>query len=130
MGWACACSCLWSLNRALLALENASFACPANEGHLTGLLLPDPAGTEGPEGTRSLTACLVRLAGFLAQERAGLTSVARRACLHAVLSVLMNMTHAQERGCSALVGAGGLPIIARLLQSALGPDMQNPAMDR
>jgi hypothetical protein len=127
---ACACRCLWSLNRALLALENASFACPANEGHLTGLQLPPREGGEGDEDSRTLTACLVQQAGFLAQDRRGLSPVAQRACLHAVLSVLMNMTHAQERGCSALVDAGGLPTIACLLQSALGPDLHNPAMDR
>lgn len=51
----------WWLKSALLALENASFACPANEGHLAGLSLP-PRQHAGPhDGTaRSLPACLLQ----------------------------------------------------------------------
>lgn len=45
----------------------------------------------------------------------------RRECLHAALSVLMNVTHNNVPGCAAVMTAGGVRAVAGLLDRLLGP---------
>eukprot|EP00884_Botryococcus_braunii_P011921 jgi/Botrbrau1/2072/Bobra.0047s0035.1 len=119
----------WWLKSALLALENASFACPANEGHLAGLSLPPHQDVADQDAPRSLPACLLQQALFLGKERESIDRATRRSCLHAGLSVLMNLTHAQEKGCTAFLASGGLSSLPWLLESCL-PPVSDTAADR
>jgi hypothetical protein len=44
-----------------------------------------------------------------------------RDALQCMLSVLMNLTHDNAAGCTAVVGAGGLATAAGIIDSILGP---------
>lgn len=85
------CRWLWRLHKALVVLENCSFACPANEAFLVRLAVGD-----GPQAR--LAPALVQLVQSLSGSGTP-DGRLRQECLHCLLSVLMNMTHHNDAGC-------------------------------
>ncbi|KAK9817241.1 hypothetical protein WJX72_011651 [[Myrmecia] bisecta] len=128
---------MWCLHKCLMVLDNATFACPDNERYLVSLQVSVPPQhcpaehaeraatgcTAGPSAsadpqpaqlTCGLPAWLIQQVGWLGGlQRSGRLLV--KDCLQAALAVLMNITHHNDAGCRAAIGAQGLQVTAQLI---------------
>eukprot|EP00887_Chlorella_sp_A99_P003842 scaffold11.g3842.t1 len=120
--------CLWRLHRSLLLLENACFACPANEAHLVAATVRQGLPPLVVQG--SAVGWLVQRVGELGRQ--GLLPGLKKDCLRAMLAVLMNCTQSNPAGCERVVAEGGLEAAAPLLAQMVagGPKLRGAAHSR
>lgn len=97
---------LWHLQHALIVLEHSSFACRNNEEVLASM---DLSFGMAPFVARiSLPTLLIQQLRDLIQRP--LTEGLKKDCLRSILAVLMNITQANEAGCTAVTEANGVEI--------------------
>lgn len=110
---------LWKLNKALVVLENACFACPANEEYLTDVKVREPIKSE----ELVLPEWIVGQVQILGEM--GLSTGFKKDCLKALLAVLMNMTQNNLVGCKSVVSCGVLEVVGSILKQVVAGGQRN-----